>query len=198
MPSGSVRINSEFPDGTSSIRNIAFGGNANLDTDQTNTGTELTNQLSWFSSSNKHRIKFTTELRRDAFTLNQQANTLGSFTFNSLADLEARQPSSFSRQLSPRVRSGSQFIGGMSLGDSYRRTDNLQIQYGVRLDGNRFSATPTFNPDLETVFGERNDRAPNHLYFSPPIGFSWSIGTAPEIAGVAGAARGPRAVIRGG
>jgi len=198
MPSGSVRINSEFPDGTSSIRNIAFGGNANLSTDQTNTGTELTNQLSWFSASNKHRIKLTTELRRDAFTLNQQTNTLGSFTYNSLADLEAQLPSSFSRALSPRIRSGSQFIGGMSLGDSYKRTDNLQIQYGLRLDGNHFSATPAFNPDLETVFGERNDRAPNHVYLSPRIGFSWSYGTAPQIAGFAGAVRGPRAVIRGG
>jgi hypothetical protein len=198
MPSGSVRINSDFPDGTSSIRTVSFGGNSFLNSDQTNTGTELTNQLSWFSASNKHRIKFTTELRRDAFTLNQQTNTLGSFTYNSLADLEAQLPSSFSRQLSPRIRSGSQFIGGMSLGDSYKRTDNLQIQYGVRLDGNRFSATPAFNPDLETVFGERNDRAPNHVYFSPRIGFSWSYGTAPQIAGFAGAVRGPRAVIRGG
>ena len=198
LPSGSVRINSEFPDGTSSIRTIAFGGSSNLNTDQTNTGTELTNQLSWFSASNKHRIKFTTELRRDAFRLNQQINTLGSFSFNSLADLDAQQPSSFSRQLSPRIRSGSQFIGGMSLGDSYKRTDNLQIQYGVRLDANHFSATPAFNPDLETVFGERNDRSPNHVYFSPRVGFSWSYGTAPEIAGFAGAVRGPRAVIRGG
>ncbi len=198
MPSGSVRINSDFPDGTSSIRTVSFGGNSFLNSDQTNTGTELTNQLSWFSASNKHRIKFTTELRRDAFTLNQQTNTLGSFTYNSLADLEAQLPSSFSRQLSPRIRSGSQFIGGMSLGDSYKRTDNLQIQYGVRLDGNRFSATPAFNPDLETVFGERNDRAPNHVYFSPRVGFSWSYGTAPQIAGFAGAVRGPRAVIRGG
>jgi hypothetical protein len=198
LPSGTVRINSEFPDGTSSIRTIAFGGNSNLNTDQTTTGTELTNQLSWFSASNKHRIKLTTELRRDAFTLNQQINTLGSFNFNSLADLEALQPSSFSRSLSPRIRSGSQFIGGMSLGDSYKRTDNLQIQYGVRLDGNHFSATPTFNPDLQSVFGERNDRSPNHIYASPRVGFSWSYGTAPQIGGFAGAMRGPRAVIRGG
>src|SRR5213076_2561875 len=125
-------------------------------------------------------------------------NTLGSFTFNSLADLEAQQPSSFSRQLAPRIRSGSQFIGGLSLGDSYKRSDDLQFQYGVRVDGNHFSATPTFNPDLERVFGERNDRAPNHLYFSPRAGFSWSYGTAPQIAGFAGAVRGPRGVVRGG
>ena len=56
------------------------------------------------------------ELRRDAFTLNQQTNTLGTFTFNSLAELEAQQPSSFSRQLAPKIRSGSQYVGGISLG----------------------------------------------------------------------------------
>ena len=198
MPSGTVRITSLFPDGTSSIKNVAFGGSSSIDNTRTNTGTQLTNQLSWFSSNNKHRIKFTTELRRDAFTQNQQLNTLGSFTFNSLADLEAQRPSSFSRQLSPRIRSGSQFIGGMSLGDSFRKSSDLQIQYGVRLDGNRFSATPTFNPDLESVFGKRNDRVPNHVYLSPRIGFSWSYGTAPQVAGFAGAVRGPRAVVRGG
>ena len=198
LPSGTVLITSIFPDGTTGIKPVAFGGSSNMNTSQTTTGTELTNQLSWFSSSNKHRIKFTTELRRDAFTLNQQSNTLGSFTYNSLADLEAQRPSSFSRQLSPRIRSGSQFIGGASLGDSFKKSDDIQIQYGVRLDGNHFSATPTFNPDLERIFGERNDRAPNHIYVSPRVGFSWSYGTAPQIAGFAGAVRGPKAVIRGG
>jgi hypothetical protein len=198
MPSGTVLITSTFPDGTTGIKPVSFGGSSNMNTSQTNTGTELTNQLSWFSATNKHRIKFTTELRRDAFTLSQQTNTLGSFTFNSLADLEAQKPASFSRQLAPRIRSGSQFIGGLSLGDSYKKSDDLQLQYGVRLDGNRFSATPTFNPDLVTVFGERNDRVPNHVYFSPRLGFSWSYGTAPQIAGFAGAVRGPRAVVRGG
>ena len=198
LPSGTVLINSTFPDGTSSLKNISFGGNQNLNTSQTNTSTEFRNQLSWFSASNKHRIKFTTELRRDAFTLNQQSNTLGSFTFNSLADLEAQQPSSFSRQLSPRVRSGSQYVGGISLGDSYKKSDDLQLQYGVRLDGNRFTSTPALNPDVAAVFGEPNNNVPNHLYFSPRFGFSWSYGTAPQVAGFAGAVRGPRAVVRGG
>src|SRR4029079_1806738 len=49
LPSGTVRINSTFPDGTSSIKTVAFGGSSSMNTSQTNTGTELTNQLSWFS-----------------------------------------------------------------------------------------------------------------------------------------------------
>ncbi|MFL5499906.1 MAG: carboxypeptidase regulatory-like domain-containing protein [Gemmatimonadaceae bacterium] len=198
MPSGTVLITSTFADGSTGIKPISFGGSSNMNTSQTGTGTELTNQLSWFSSSNKHRIKLTTEMRRDAFTSSQQTNTLGSFTYNSLADLETQKPSSFNRSLEPRIRSGSQFIGGMSLGDSYKKSDNLQLQYGLRVDGNHFSSTPTYNPELESVFGVRNDHAPNHVYLSPRLGFSWSYGTAPQVAGFAGAMRGPRAVIRGG
>ncbi|HYU53153.1 MAG TPA: carboxypeptidase-like regulatory domain-containing protein, partial [Gemmatimonadaceae bacterium] len=45
MPSGTVRISSTFPDGSSSIKTVLFGGSANLNTSQTNTSTELTNQL---------------------------------------------------------------------------------------------------------------------------------------------------------
>ena len=198
LPSGTVRITSVFPDGSTGLKTVAFGGSSNMNTSQTNTGTEFSNALSWFSANNKHRIKFTSELRRDAFTQNQQTNVLGSFSYNSLAELEAQQPSFFNRQLSPRIRHGSQYIGGVSLGDSYRKTDNLQLQFGARLDGNRFTSTPNLNPDLATVFGERNDRVPNHVYVSPRVGFSWSYGTAPEIAGFAGAVRGPRAVVRGG
>ncbi len=198
MPSGSVRINSTFADGTSGLKTIAFGGSPSLDLSQTNTGAEFTNQLSWFSGNNKHRIKLTSELRRDAYLQDQKTNLLGSFAFNSLSELEAGQPSFFSRTLSPRVRSGSQMIGALSLGDSYRRTDNLQLQYGLRLDGNRFTSAPQLNPDVEQLFGSRNDHVPNHVYLSPRLGFSWSYGTAPEIAGFAGAVRGPRSVVRGG
>ena len=41
-------------------------------------------------------------------------------------------------------------------------------------------------------------RVPNRLYLSPRIGFSWTYGTAAQIAAFQGAVRGPRAVVRGG
>ena len=96
------------------------------------------------------------------------------------------------------MQSASQLVGALSLGDSYRRNGDLQIQYGVRLDGNRFSARRSSTPSCRTAFGERNDRTPSRLYVSPRIGFSWNYGTAPQIAGFDGAFRGPRAVVRGG
>lgn len=198
MPSGSVRINSTFADGTNGVKSIGFGGNSSLNSSSSNASLAFTNLSSWFSENNKHRIKLSTELRNDSYGIDQHINQLGAFTFNSLADLEAGRPASFSRTLSPRTRSGSQIVGAISLGDSYRRSNTFQLQYGVRLDGNAFNTHPNVNPQVEQLFGVKNSEVPNRLYVSPRVGFSWSYGTAAQIAGFEGAFRGPRATVRGG
>ncbi len=120
------------------------------------------------------------------------------FTYNSLADLDANRPASFTRSLSPRDRSGSSYVGAISLGDSYRRSADFQLQYGLRVDANRFDRGPTYNADLEQAFGVRNDRVPDRVYLSPRVGFSWRYGTAAQIGAFEGAFRGPRAIVRGG
>ena len=198
LPNAQVLVNSEFPDGTSSFGMVSFGGNPFIASSGRNLGVNASNQLSWFSRNNKHRLKLTTEIRQENYERDQTSNALGTFTFNSLADLAANRPASYSRALSPRVQSAGQTIAAVSLGDSYRRSPDLQIQYGVRLDGNHFSSAPVFNQAVQTAFGRRNDETPNRLYVSPRIGFSWTYGEATQIAAFEGAARAPRAVVRGG
>ena len=198
MPGGSVRINSAFADGTTGVKSIAFGGNASLDNSSSAASVSFTNLMSWFSQNNKHRIKLSTELRQDAYGIDQHNNTLGTFTFNSLADLEAGRPASFSRTLQPRNRSGNQIVGAIALGDSYRRSNTFQVQYGVRVDGNYYGDAPMVNPQVEQLFGMRNDLVPNGIFVSPRVGFSKSYGTAAQIGGFEGAFRGPRATVRGG
>jgi hypothetical protein len=197
-PSGTVRINSLFAGETPSVQTISFGGNPMLNTSVNQVSAQFMNALSWFSENNKHRIKFTTEVRRDSYGQDLTTNRFGSFNYNSLADLEAGVASSYSRQLSPRKRSQSEYIAGVSLGDSYRPTSDLQIQYGVRVDGNRFTSEPVLNPATEQLLGVTNTHVPNKFYASPRIGFSWTYGQAAEIPGFIGAFRGPRAVVRGG
>jgi hypothetical protein len=198
LPNGSVLVNSEFSDGTAGVRSVGFGGNPFIGTTSVTNSADLGNQLSWFSMNNKHRLKFTSELRRESYSQDQTTNQNGSFAFNSIADLEAGRPASYTRQLGQRIQTGSEYLLGLSLGDSYRRTSDLQIQYGVRLDANRFAAGPAANPEIERIFGLRNEQVPNDVYLSPRVGFSWTYGTAPEIAAFDGAARAPRAVVRGG
>ena len=198
LPGGRVRVNSTFDDGTTGVQMLSFGGSQVMSTSQTTTSLAFQNQMSWFSANNRHRLKLTSELRRDGYSSDQSTNLLGTYTYNSLADLEANTPSSFSRQLTPRRSSASQLVGALSLGDAFRSSPNLQIQYGVRVDANRFLATPNNNADLQSTFGINNDDVPSRVYLSPRLGFSWQYGQAPQIAGFAGAVRGPRAVVRGG
>jgi hypothetical protein len=198
LPAGSVRVNSTLADGSASVQNIQFGGAPNLNAGGTNGSLSFLNTLSWFSASNRHRVKLTTEARREAYTTDLTNNELGSFQFNSLADLEAGKPSAYSRQLTPRVREGSQFVGAVSLGDAWRPTNNLQVQYGVRVDGNQFLMGPAQNPLVDSLFGFNNSDVPSKLYVSPRVGFSWTYGTADQVALIPGMVRAPRAVIRGG
>ena len=198
LPAGRVRVNSDFADGTSGVQLLSFGGNQLLNTTQSTTSLMANNTLSWFSGNNKHRLKFGTEVRREASSQDQTVNRLGTFTYNSLSDLQSGVPLSFTRTLSPRERDAGVLIGAVSLGDSYRKSQTLQIQYGVRVDANRFLDTPARNTDLEQRLGVRNDRVPDGVFVSPRIGFSWQYGTGPQIGAFEGAFRGPRAVVRGG
>ena len=198
LPAGRVRVTSSFPDGRSGVQNLTFGGNQGLSSSTASRNETLQNTLSWFDDANKHRIKLTTELQHSASTRNSASNMLGTFAFNSLEDLEAGRPATFTRTLSTPERSTGNVTGSVALGDSYRRTEDLQIQYGVRVDATRFTSTPAYNPAIEATFGLRNDRIPTPIAFSPRIGFSWTVGRSNEIAAFTGAFRGPRAVLRGG
>jgi carboxypeptidase family protein len=197
MPGGSVIVRSEFADGTSGVQSIIFGGTSASTSTSTNS-LDLTNQLSWFSTNNKHRVKLTSEIRHDESSSDLANNHFGTFAFNSLTDLQAGLPASFTRRLRPITSAGRVLIEGASLGDSYRATHDVQIVYGVRLDANQFTDRPTTNSDVARLFGTPNDHVPNRLYLSPRIGFSWTYGTAQQIGAFEGAARIPRAVVQGG
>jgi hypothetical protein len=198
MPTGVVRVNSTFDDGTSGVQNLLFGGSQSSNSAQTSNSVAFLNTLSWFSTNNKHRLKLTTEARRDGSVTEQASNLLGTFSFNSLADLQANRPATYSRMLGSRRRDVDQMVGAVSLGDSWRKSTDLQVQYGLRIDANKFLNDPELNPAVQAAFGVRNDDVPNRVYVSPRIGFSWTYGKAAQIAGFEGAFRGPRAVVRGG
>ncbi len=198
LPSGSVRVNSQLSDGSASVSTLQFGGAQAMNNANASSSFAGNNTMSWFSSDNRHRVKLTTELRRDEFSNLFNFNEFGSYSYNSLADLQANLPASFTRLLSPRTRTGSQLVGAMSLGDAWRPVNDLQIQYGVRVDGNRFSMGPQTNADVLAKFGYDNAEVPNRLYVSPRVGFSWTVGQADQMALLPGMIRAPRAVIRGG
>ncbi|HEY6220546.1 MAG TPA: carboxypeptidase regulatory-like domain-containing protein, partial [Gemmatimonadaceae bacterium] len=198
LPSATIRINSNFGDGTSGVQTVRAGGNPSLGTSQSNADLQFRNSLSWVSMDSKHRLSFTTDARQSMSQTDQSSNRLGSFSFNSLEDFEANQPASFTRVLTPRFQRRGQTTGGMALQDSWRVNQDFQMTLGVRADAGRFGSRPDRNPLIEQTFGVRNDVVPNPLSLSPRVSFSKTLGEAPQISFVEGAVRGPRARISGG
>ncbi len=198
LPLGRVRVNSVLENGASSVQNLGFGGSQSLFNDSRNVGATVQNTLSWFDDANKHRVKFTTELRYSGAQQNLANNLLGTFAFNSLEDFDAGRPASFTRQLTAQQRNSGQLTGALSIGDSWRRTPNVQIQYGLRMENIRYLITPNYNASVDEVFGQRNDKLPTPIAFSPRIGFSWTLGQSQDIAAFSGAFVPPRAIVRGG
>jgi len=197
LPEGVVRVSSSLPDGGASVRALRFGGNA-LAASTSSRTEEASNQLSWFSLDNRHTIRLTSSLAHDAFRSTQGQDLLGSFQFNSLADLEANAPASFTRTLTAADQSGGQLAGAVALGDYWRPTPDVQVQFGVRADGNRFLMEPAGNPAVQATFGARNDVLPSRLYPSARVGLQWAFGKTSQIAYAPGAARPPRAIVHAG
>lgn len=197
-PNGNVRINSDLTDGSSAVRSLQFGGNPMLEFSSRNRNVEATNEINWYAGNNRHAVKLTSAVRHESFTSDQAQNLYGTFNFNSLAELQAGVPTSFTRTLNAPRREGSQVSGAMSLGDSWRAGTGLQFQYGFRVDANKFLNTPDLNPLVESKLGIRNNDVPNKIYVSPRFGFTWYYGSQSTIAFAPGAARPPRAVVQGG
>lgn len=197
LPEGIVSVGSALPDGGSSVRSLSFGGNA-LTTSTANRTIQVTNQLSWFSLDNTHTIRLTTSLGHDTFRSDVGRDLLGTFRFNSLGDLAASDAASYTRTLTSNTQSGGQVVGALALGDYWRPRPGVQVQYGVRVDGTRFSDVPDNNPAVQATFGVPNDRLPSDAYVSPRIGVQWAYGTSSQVAYAPGAARPPQALIHAG
>jgi hypothetical protein len=198
LPSGMVRVSSDFADGTAGVSNLQFGGNTSLPRNSHTTSGELQNELSWISLNNKHRFKFGLDFRYNRYSQDNTTNRFGTFVYNSLTDLQNGTPASFSRRLQVNTRLGDDVGASAWLGDAYRPAQRLQVTYGLRVDASHFNGQPIFNPAIDSIFGARNDAVPRGVYVSPRLGFSWTYGTNPQIGGFQGAFRGSRGQISGG
>jgi hypothetical protein len=176
LPDVRVRVSSVFADSTTGTTSLQFGGNPALPRGVRNSGAELSDQLSWLSLDRKHRVRATLNVRSDAFSQDQYSNRRGTYTFNSIADFDANLPASFSRVFAGRNASASALTGAMSLGDEWRPNSRVQVLYGVRVDANRFSDRPAYNPVVDSIFRVRTDFAPRVVDVSPRVGFFWGFG----------------------
>ncbi|HMG13690.1 MAG TPA: TonB-dependent receptor, partial [Gemmatimonadaceae bacterium] len=103
-------------------------------------------------------------------------NRFGTFTFNSLADFEAGQPTLFTRTLLARDQQSATNNLASYLGDSWRVSPKVQLTYGIRAEGSRYPEKPVYNPEVDSTFGRRTDNFPSEFHVSPRAGFTVFVG----------------------
>ncbi|HMA24305.1 MAG: carboxypeptidase-like regulatory domain-containing protein, partial [Gemmatimonas sp.] len=162
LPDGRALVVSSFPGGGGGVSTLQFGGNGNMQTDTRAWRWETNAQMQFYPpGALTHRLKLAADARFDDFSQDLFGNRLGTFSYNSLTDLAANRPSSFTRTLTAPTRRGGEWNGFASLGDLWRVNEKLQVIYGARVDGNVFTQTPELNPLVSSAFGLHTDRGPN-------------------------------------
>ncbi len=173
LPFGIVRTASANAD-DGGIAQLTFGGNDLLSSQRRRATWDATHTSQVHTSpGTRHRLKLFAQTRIDASEESATPNARGTFTYNSLADLAADRPATFTRTLFQPERRASAFNGAIGIGSIYRRSSFFAVQYGARLEGNRFLSRPVANAALARSLGVRTDVSPTDFGVSPRVGFRW-------------------------
>jgi hypothetical protein len=174
MPEGQVRVASLNAEGQRVVSALTFGGDRSFPITSRERGFDVLNESSWLLGT-KHRVKVGGLAAYSRFTMDRTTNRFGTFTFNSLADFEALQPSAYTRVLDSRETEGGGWNVALYAGDTWRPTTRLQITAGARLEGSESSVRPAYNAAVETAFGRRTDLVPTDVRLSPRVGFTYRL-----------------------
>lgn len=175
-PVGRVTVASLLATGEQSFTSLQFGGNPSLPQETHTRLLEASDELSWVSEGGAHRFKLGALLNADRSTVGQISNRYGTFFYNSLADLDANQPSQFTRTIAGRDRLAGSNNLALYLGDAWRKSSAFQMTYGLRVEGTRFQSDPAYNPEVDALFARRTDRLPSEVHLSPRVGFTYFVG----------------------
>jgi hypothetical protein len=171
IPDARVLVTSQFADGTEGLSTLQFGANSALPRHVRTSGAEFYDLLTWLSVDRTHHVRVTVDAREDGFSQEQYGNSRGTYFYNSIADLGANRPSSFTRSFVNQEASGRALTQAFSIGDDWRPVPRATIMYGIRVDANQFLDHAPYNPAIDSAFGARTDYAPTPIDISPRIGF---------------------------
>jgi len=189
LPRGRVNTTSVLPNGVVGVTSLQFGGNSSLPRWNHSTMFEASDEISWLSPDATHRVKLGVLLDHQSQSTNASGNKYGAFTYASIANLLANQPSSYSRTLATQPQGTASTSGAVYLGDAWRPTDALAVTYGFRAEWASYGRRPGYNPLVDSLFQRRTNQFPTDFLVSPRVGFAYSAG---------GDADRPALQIRGG
>jgi hypothetical protein len=143
---------------------------------------ELSDNLTIFKG--KHTFVLGTHNEFFRFMNVYMANGFGSYTFRTLADLEAGKPSAFTYTYSltndpDAAAKFSVYQLGLHAQDEWKMTPNLKLTLGIRADVPIIPNKPLANPLVEAKFSDRGLKtdqvASGNVLWSPRLGFNWDL-----------------------
>src|SRR5205814_5216788 len=107
------------------------------------------------------------DARLDRLAQTEGGNARGTFVYNSIADVQANRPSSFSRSFSSHDMVADVQTASLSLGDQWRAGDRVNVTYGVRVDGNAIGTALAYNGAVDSLLHVRTNYSPRDMALSP-------------------------------
>jgi len=176
VPEGRVVVASVLSDGTRAISTLQLGGNPSLPQETRSSLLEASDEISRLTTSGGHRFKLGGLVNEQTSSVGLIPNRFGTFSFNSLADFAAGQPTQYTRTLFARDQQSATNNLAAYLGDSWRVSPQVQVTYGMRAEGSRYPDKPAYNPEVDATFGRRTDNLPSEVHVSPRAGFTVFLG----------------------
>jgi hypothetical protein len=173
LPSANVLVRSSTGSGRD-ITGLSLGGGSVLASDESRWTAEGANETIWNAVGRRHRFKSLLWGRADGLKQSGIANQFGTFSYNSIEDFAAGNPSTFTRTLSAPERSGRVWNAATAVAHQYAPSRWFSVLYGARLEADGFLDTPPSYPALEQALGVETGAAPARLHVSPRAGFSFT------------------------
>src|SRR5215471_12931806 len=173
VPGASILVRTPTADGTPDVAGITLGGGSALASDDSRWTAEAGNQTIWNAGGRRHRFQASLWGRADGLEQSGNANMLGTFSYNSLADFAANRPASYSRTLTQPNRSGSVWNSAAAVSHQWAPTRFFSLLYGARVEADGFTSAPERNTALEQALGVETGLAPSRVHVSPRVGFNF-------------------------
>src|SRR5205807_2731619 len=128
-----------------------FGGGGGVNRNR-NTDWETVNEFSWIPGNGTHRMKIGQSIDYSWNKNYSSGSQYGSYTYQTLSDLVANKPSSYSLTLSSFERESKGATMGLWVGDEWAASKALNFQGGLRLDAAFPGTLPDYNPAVDQLF----------------------------------------------
>ncbi len=170
LPAASVLVGS----GEAGVTRFGFGGTPIGASRAEQSLLELSGSWRRPFGGGRHRVQAGVALAGEHASVRSSADELGTYSFQSLDDLEALRPSSFTRGFLPRHGALTSTYAAVYAGHALRVSEALTATYGVRAEGLRYGARPPLLPAADTIAGATAP-VPATVLLSPRVGFTYRV-----------------------